>query len=247
MYNDEYFSPEYIGAIANKLQNFHAKDVCFEGIKNFPLIEGKQCLYIIDWKASKILYYDGVKEMLGYDDAEFNLDLILNYFHPDDIKFVNRIIKGAVEHSVINSVTGKRPFLNLTFRVQKKDGTYLKVLRQSSAYQVDKNGKLLSNFSILTDISFINNNNKVEWEIFTNTIDAEAFKKNVFQEFQDFFTLRELDIIQLIHQGLKTKDIAEKLCVSSHTIATHRKNILSKSNCHSSNELLDFCNKNGIL
>jgi DNA-binding CsgD family transcriptional regulator len=247
MNNDDYFSPEYINHIATKLETIKAKEICFPGIEHMPLIEGKQCLYIVDWKQSRIIFSKGVKEMLGYDEAEFDLDLVLNYLHPDDLKFVNRIIKSAVEHSVINNEIGKKPFLNLTFRLRKKDGSYLKVLRKSSAYEVDEKGKLLSNFSVLTDISFISNNNKVEWEINTNTIDEESFKQKVFKEFYDFFTARELEIIRLIDKGLQSSDIAEKLSVSHHTVSAHRKNILRKSNCHNAKELSEFCKKNGIL
>ena len=39
---------------------------------------------------------------------------------------------------------------------------------------------------------------------------------------------RELEIIDLIAQGLTTKEIASKLFLSAHTVMTHRKNIMSK-------------------
>jgi DNA-binding NarL/FixJ family response regulator len=39
---------------------------------------------------------------------------------------------------------------------------------------------------------------------------------------------RELEIIEMIADGLTNKDIAEKLFLSTHTIMTHRKNIMGK-------------------
>jgi len=39
---------------------------------------------------------------------------------------------------------------------------------------------------------------------------------------------REVEILQLIAQGLTTKQIAEELHLSFHTVMTHRKNMLSK-------------------
>jgi len=39
---------------------------------------------------------------------------------------------------------------------------------------------------------------------------------------------REIEIIQLVADGLSNKQIAEKLFLSVHTVTTHRKNIMSK-------------------
>ena len=42
------------------------------------------------------------------------------------------------------------------------------------------------------------------------------------------FTSRENEIIQLIAQGLPTRVIADRLCVSIETVKSHRKNIIRK-------------------
>lgn len=39
---------------------------------------------------------------------------------------------------------------------------------------------------------------------------------------------RELEILELIAQGLTNKEIADKKFISSHTVATHRKNLMKK-------------------
>lgn len=41
-------------------------------------------------------------------------------------------------------------------------------------------------------------------------------------------TKREMEIIQLVDSGMKSKEIAEKLCISKHTIDTHRRKITFK-------------------
>lgn len=41
-------------------------------------------------------------------------------------------------------------------------------------------------------------------------------------------TDREMEIVQLIAQGFSNKEIAEKLFLSTHTVTTHRKNIMAK-------------------
>jgi DNA-binding CsgD family transcriptional regulator len=43
------------------------------------------------------------------------------------------------------------------------------------------------------------------------------------------FTSREYEIIKLIAQGLPSRAIADRLCVSIETIKSHRKNIIRKT------------------
>lgn len=41
-------------------------------------------------------------------------------------------------------------------------------------------------------------------------------------------TPREQEIFKLIANGLSSKQVADKLVISYHTVTTHRKNVLSK-------------------
>ena len=41
-------------------------------------------------------------------------------------------------------------------------------------------------------------------------------------------TARELEVLKLIAQGLKNREIADKLCISEHTVKVHLRNIYSK-------------------
>ena len=58
---------------------------------------------------------------------------------------------------------------------------------------------------------------------------------------------REVEIIKLIAEGNTTKDIAQKLFLSFHTITTHRKNIFRKLKLRSSSELILYAIKQGII
>jgi DNA-binding CsgD family transcriptional regulator len=51
----------------------------------------------------------------------------------------------------------------------------------------------------------------------------------------------------LIAEGLRTKEIAEKLFLSEHTINIHRKNLLQKLDCSSSSQLVKRAMMAGIL
>ena len=53
-------------------------------------------------------------------------------------------------------------------------------------------------------------------------------------------TVREAEIVGLVAEGLKTAEIADQLCLSVHTVNTHRKNILRKLRLKSTAELVRY-------
>lgn len=60
-------------------------------------------------------------------------------------------------------------------------------------------------------------------------------------------TPRERDILRLIAQECSTHEIAEKLFISTNTVETHRKNLLSKTGCKNSVGLMKFAMENKLV
>ena len=58
---------------------------------------------------------------------------------------------------------------------------------------------------------------------------------------------REKEIIQLIADGLSSNEIGQKLFLSSHTVNTHRKNILGKLNVKNSVGVVRYGIESGIV
>lgn len=58
---------------------------------------------------------------------------------------------------------------------------------------------------------------------------------------------REIEVTRLIADGLKTKELADKLGISFHTAHTHRRNILKKVGVRSSSELIRYAIDTGIV
>ncbi len=59
-------------------------------------------------------------------------------------------------------------------------------------------------------------------------------------------TDREREVLQLIAEGMTTKQIAARLYVSVKTIETHRRQVMEKLNIHSIAELTKFALKEGL-
>lgn len=58
---------------------------------------------------------------------------------------------------------------------------------------------------------------------------------------------REIEIIQLIAEGLTNKEIAEKLFLSSHTVNTHRKNLMQKLGLKNTAGIVIYALKENLL
>jgi DNA-binding CsgD family transcriptional regulator len=57
---------------------------------------------------------------------------------------------------------------------------------------------------------------------------------------QDELTSREIEVFGLVAQGRTSKQIAETLAISVHTVNNHRKRICRKVGVHSTAELVAF-------
>lgn len=75
----------------------------------------------------------------------------------------------------------------------------------------------------------------------------EALEQNTEDNPVCTLTKREIDVLSLIAKGYNTKEIAERMNVSTHTVVAHRRNMMAKINCTSVTKLLSFALANGLL
>jgi len=71
------------------------------------------------------------------------------------------------------------------------------------------------------------------------TLDLNDYLKINYKKFAQL-TNREKEIIRLLSNGLSTPEISDQLFISTHTVATHRKNICKKTESKTFAELLKF-------
>ena len=70
-------------------------------------------------------------------------------------------------------------------------------------------------------------------------LEEDRFIKNNYKIYANL-TQREKMIITMISKGRSSKEIASELIISIHTVHTHRKNIIQKTDCNSISALLNF-------
>lgn len=185
--------------------------------------------------------------MLGYNEEEFTRELITSYFHPDDYEIVSRFIKGGTNYCTGTPDLSRDFVMNLSFRIRKKNGEYIKILRQSAIFEFSSDNRMISNYTMLSDISFLDTGNKVEWLIRAKKEVREEIEKYLHEALSNFFTDREMDVLKHLEDGTSSLQIANTLFISKNTVDTHRRNMLGKANCTNTIELISFARKNGIL
>jgi DNA-binding NarL/FixJ family response regulator len=59
-------------------------------------------------------------------------------------------------------------------------------------------------------------------------------------------TQRERQILKLISEGHRNKDIADYLCISPKTVEKHRANLMKKLDLHTAGDLTAFAMERGL-
>ncbi len=71
---------------------------------------------------------------------------------------------------------------------------------------------------------------------------STSVERSVFTD----LTKREREVLQLLVEGMSTKEVASSLNVSVKTIETHRANIMDKLDIHSISELVKYAIREGL-
>jgi len=62
-----------------------------------------------------------------------------------------------------------------------------------------------------------------------------------------FFTSREREILKLIAEGYKEKEIADELYISAKTVEKHLDNLMRKSNLHNKSSVINYALEKGLI
>jgi len=79
---------------------------------------------------------------------------------------------------------------------------------------------------------------------------AEAVAREIAlsdHDHKETLTRREKEVLQLVVNGLTSRQIGEKLCISPRTVGQHRSNLLKKFNMKNSVDLVNYVVKNPLV
>ena len=183
---------------------------------------------------------------------EGGMDYFWSLFHPEDIKPWLESLQSLMNFTMseLNDEQRKRMSYTWNYRMKNGKGDYITIIQNTTPLQFDKSHKPIIG---LAHYTVLDSNLKID-------ICATAKYLNDQKEYETLFyknisssnllgaiSNRERDVIRLLVSGKTSAEIAEKLCLSVHTINTHRRNILRKLNLKSTIEIVNYFNTNLTL
>ncbi|MGY6647587.1 LuxR C-terminal-related transcriptional regulator [Wenyingzhuangia sp. IMCC45574] len=173
--------------------------------------------------------------------------------HPVDLSIWMTILEEMMTFTMTHVAPEDRKKLNYTwnYRVKNNKGEYLNILEHQTPTYFDEFGKPIIAISHAT----ITGRNEIKPIIGSVKILNEhkeyetLFYKNYSQKLllPESISTREQDVIRLLALNHTSKEIGEKLFISSHTVDTHRRNLLKKLNFDSTKELIQYCLVNQLF
>lgn len=189
-------------------------------------------IFIFDCFDNSILYSNSAfKTITGFEKV--TIELLLELIHPDDLAYFFEQERKSLDFT--NNLRFNDHFkytLSYTYRIRTVSGSYVRILQEAQAIEVNNNGYLTKTFVTHKIIPFTDQRKTDDYKIFDKSLGLYIDAINNFS-----LSKREVEILKLIKSGHSSQEIAELLHVSINTVLTHRKNILNKSNSRSFIEL----------
>ncbi|KAA5549219.1 LuxR C-terminal-related transcriptional regulator [Adhaeribacter rhizoryzae] len=218
-----------------------------------PLLEkifiGADCAIAI-FDASKTNYpYISYKleQLLGYEAQAYlqeGLCFTLSKIHPDDVPGLLEILEKEMDY-----IAGLTPNQRLDYRssydyrIRKINGTYIRVLQRNLILNLDEANQVLHLLVVLTDITHLKKDNTKILHIINKQESGFAYFYNLAEQRvtkDTFLSKREIEILKLLGKGYSSKEVADELFISIHTVETHRRNMLEKTNIKDTSCLVHF-------
>jgi DNA-binding NarL/FixJ family response regulator len=111
------------------------------------------------------------------------------------------------------------------------------------------NGYLLKNIDydeIHRAIGIVMSGQKYFNQHVSSILMEELHRKSDTDQLQEKLTERESDVLKEIVKGLSSKEIGDKLFISSRTVDTHRNNLMKKLDVHNTAELVKLALEKGL-
>ncbi|MGK7391654.1 MAG: response regulator transcription factor [Candidatus Cyclobacteriaceae bacterium M2_1C_046] len=205
--------------------------------------------------------HPGTKDVLGVDSEDFTMEKLLNMLPPEELIILKKK-EALTADFLFNFLKPEQmPFYKIVyfFRVQDTKGNLHNMLHQATTLTVSDTGRVEHSLGIHTDISHLSltRNQKVSFislsggpSYFNLDPEIETFDPEnscPVGALSKTFSKRELEVIKLFAEGLSSAEAAERMNISKHTVITHRKNMLAKSNCSNMTELVARCLVEGVI
>ncbi|MCE4563572.1 PAS domain-containing protein [Maribellus sp. CM-23] len=212
--------------------------------------------YILNFETLQMEYVDKrVQSVLGYNPSDWSLDKAFESIHPEDLNQMHRKEAAAVDF-LLNRIPPEDILhykVVYVLRMRHANGRYKTILHQSKTLTLSEDKKAQHVLGIHTDVSYLDMpiDHKISFigdgrpSYYALSTEPDFTPKQY--DYENLFTEREKEILKSVANGKTFGEIATILNLSPHTINTHKKNILRKTDCKTTTELIARCVRDGII
>ncbi|MDI6402373.1 helix-turn-helix transcriptional regulator [Balneolaceae bacterium ANBcel3] len=224
----DYSQTDYLKAIAK----------AYDAIENRPT-------YILDLFASDFFFVsERYLSLLGFrKKTRLDFNFFMDTLYPGDYWITTDATFDFLTFLETKPVMDRLNFKLVTdFRFRMPTGEYVRILEQMILLQTDKRGKPWLVMAIC-DLSPNQNLSTPSSGKIISAVDGamvKAIGDCRLQNPSQNLTKREKQILLLISKGYASKQIADKLSISIHTVNNHRRNILIKTGCQNTFEAIKY-------
>lgn len=213
---------------------------------------GPSFYWILNVKQARLeMISPEVEKVLGYNPENFDFPLMFDLVHDEDkIHILN--FEAAIS-DFFNGMHYRERFnykLQYDYRIKHADGFYIRILNQMIVLSYNTNTQTILTFGVNADITHLKKDIKPVLS-FVHLYDGPAYYnvdvKEVFKPSKSFLSGREKQVLNLMLEGKLSKEISEELHISKHTVDTHRKHLLEKTNAKSIPEMVKMAIVNGWI
>lgn len=196
-------------------------------------------IYITELEKGVVWCNKTNEDTLGYNIDEITKMGGLNYLyqvvHPEDYNVPDQSIEHFNQHP-------DKQFGGIFRCKHKVTGLYKWFIGWGKVINDNNRGELpIRILNVDVDLS-----PQMNTDVQLRTILAENLKLQ-HQLILDALSKREIEVLTKICKGLSSKEIAEELFLSKHTIETHRKNVQKKLKIKNMATLVLFCKETGLV
>lgn len=208
-----------------------------------------QLFYISDVILLDVLFISKrVKTMFGIEPEKVTAGFFLTTTQPDDLKrhhLVRAKLISIAQELYIQK--GGTRIISTNFRAKRSELEETNFLYQCYLFYSKVPYESTFLILVITDITGLANIHKGFHFYMGDDPRFFRYPDEKLLMSGSVFSFTEFRIIELIEQGLSSKEIAQKLFRSVHTITTHRSNIIKKSGFSSITEVIRDLKSKGLL
>lgn len=224
-----------------------------EFLTRLDVIENSAISVFDLFRKEHVFVSNNYSKMFKYDLAEHEMkgnDFFNSKVHPDDFMINLKIGTELLRHSYRVPVAERKNYKVVSdYRVKNGTGEYIRIIEQHQALELDNKGNIWLALSTVDISPNQDLTGGVKCIIF-NSKTGKTLPFGFESEQKDratFLSKREQEVLSLVKEGLPSKEIAERLFISIHTVNTHRQRILEKLNVSNSYEAIQYASRLGLM